>query len=336
MSRFETNDQTMLDAYHLNVFTDKPFSGNPATVVAQSEGLDSEQMQRIAQECNTPETIFVHRDNDNISLRFFTPQEEVPSCGHGTIAAAYVIDKLNTGKNWTFKTAAGDVNCHVDCSTHNSRKYSNPLLNEDIDPNNNSCGNANPYTNYRISTAPLMAERSTHITAARIIESFSQLQSENIEGVFIVRNKAGKKRLLVQVSSMGVLYELQPDYSTLKQFQIAEQISGSFFFTSAGINSTGVNGNILTGRMFAPVIGINEDPVNGNSSAALAAVVELMCQESKQQLPEQIKVLQGEVLERPGMVGVNMLISEERGFEIELFGQVTPVFTFQLPVPPIR
>ena len=60
--------------YHLNVFAKQAYSGNAATVIWQSNGLNKHQMQTLAREFNTPESVFIARsDQDQLSLRFFTP-----------------------------------------------------------------------------------------------------------------------------------------------------------------------------------------------------------------------------------------------------------------------
>src|SRR6266550_8799248 len=45
----------------LDVFTNQPFAGNPLAVFPEAEGLDDEQMMKIAREMNLSETVFVLR-----------------------------------------------------------------------------------------------------------------------------------------------------------------------------------------------------------------------------------------------------------------------------------
>ena len=42
-----------------DVFTDRPFTGNPLAIVFDAQDLATEQMQAIAREFNLSETIFV-------------------------------------------------------------------------------------------------------------------------------------------------------------------------------------------------------------------------------------------------------------------------------------
>ncbi|QPA30159.1 PhzF family phenazine biosynthesis protein [Thermaerobacillus caldiproteolyticus] len=75
----------------INAFTDQPFTGNPAAVCVLPESKDAEWMQKVAKEINLPTTAFLEYTNGGFSLRWFTPTTEIPLCGHGTLASAYVL-----------------------------------------------------------------------------------------------------------------------------------------------------------------------------------------------------------------------------------------------------
>lgn len=77
--------------YQVDAFTDKVFSGNPASVCPLNEWLNDELMQKIAMENNLAETAFYVKKNDRYEIRWFTPKVEVDLCGHATLAAAYVL-----------------------------------------------------------------------------------------------------------------------------------------------------------------------------------------------------------------------------------------------------
>src|SRR5712664_335711 len=66
----------------VDVFTDKPFLGNPVAVVIDAEGLDTESMQRIARWTNLSETTFLLKSAvADYRLRIFTPRMELPFAG---------------------------------------------------------------------------------------------------------------------------------------------------------------------------------------------------------------------------------------------------------------
>lgn len=78
----------------VDVFTNRPFAGNPLCVVPDAAGLSSEQMQAIAREMNLSETTFVLPPTDPQAtywMRIFTPAKEIPFAGHPSIGTAYVM-----------------------------------------------------------------------------------------------------------------------------------------------------------------------------------------------------------------------------------------------------
>jgi len=79
--------------YHLlDVFTDRPFGGNPLAVFPGADDLSDGQMQSIAGELNLSETVFIQaarRKTSDCALRIFTPRRELPMAGHPTLGAAW-------------------------------------------------------------------------------------------------------------------------------------------------------------------------------------------------------------------------------------------------------
>jgi PhzF family phenazine biosynthesis protein len=77
--------------FHVDAFTRRLFSGNPAGVCPLEQWLDDNTLQQIAAENNLSETAFFVRKKDHFELRWFAPKTEVDLCGHATLASAFVI-----------------------------------------------------------------------------------------------------------------------------------------------------------------------------------------------------------------------------------------------------
>lgn len=82
----------------VDVFTDRPFSGNPLAVFLDADGLSDAEMQHIAREMNLSETSFVLTPSErgrsagaDYRVRFFTPGLELPFAGHPSIGTAWVL-----------------------------------------------------------------------------------------------------------------------------------------------------------------------------------------------------------------------------------------------------
>jgi PhzF family phenazine biosynthesis protein len=80
--------------FHVDAFTNRIFSGNPAGVCPLENWLDDAALQSIASENNLSETAFFVRKEDIFELRWFAPKAEVDLCGHATLASAFVIFNL--------------------------------------------------------------------------------------------------------------------------------------------------------------------------------------------------------------------------------------------------
>lgn len=76
----------------LDVFTDRPYFGNPLAVVVDGGGLDTAAMQRFANWTNLSETTFLLPPTDpsaDYLVRIFTPAAELPFAGHPTLGSAH-------------------------------------------------------------------------------------------------------------------------------------------------------------------------------------------------------------------------------------------------------
>jgi PhzF family phenazine biosynthesis protein len=76
----------------VDVFGDRPLSGNPLAVVFDGDDLDSEQMQQIARWINLSETTFLcspTRKGADYRVRIFTPARELPFAGHPTLGTCH-------------------------------------------------------------------------------------------------------------------------------------------------------------------------------------------------------------------------------------------------------
>ena len=83
--------------YQLDVFTTKPFAGNPLAVVTDGDDISKERMQAVAREMNLSETVFVQKPTNNRALarlRIFTTERELPLAGHPVIGTWFLLAQL--------------------------------------------------------------------------------------------------------------------------------------------------------------------------------------------------------------------------------------------------
>ncbi|TPN89888.1 PhzF family phenazine biosynthesis protein [Mesorhizobium sp. CU2] len=75
-----------MDVLRIAAFSDGSIGGNPAGVMIGEALPDVAVMQRIAAEVGFSETAFAAPEGENWRVRYFSPESEVPFCGHATIA----------------------------------------------------------------------------------------------------------------------------------------------------------------------------------------------------------------------------------------------------------
>ncbi|WP_433280743.1 PhzF family phenazine biosynthesis protein [Micromonospora sp. CA-244673] len=100
----------MTEVLRYAAFTTDPSAGNPAGVVLDAGALTDPEMQAIAADVGYSETAFLTAAGPGeFDVRYFSPQAEVPFCGHATIASAVAVaERAGTG-DLVFRTRAGAV-----------------------------------------------------------------------------------------------------------------------------------------------------------------------------------------------------------------------------------
>jgi PhzF family phenazine biosynthesis protein len=233
--------------YQVDAFTDRLFSGNPAGVVPEAEGLDEAAMLAIARELNNSETAFVFRDGSpdyDYRVRFFTPTREVPICGHATVAAHYVLAKRSGIVSATLLQSTGAGILPVEVSEDSG--------------------------DLRITMTQAAVEFGTKLEGTKLAALLRGLgigpsEMDPASPAQIV--STGHSKVMIPLRSRASLDSLRPDDGLMSALSAEIGCNGYYPFTF----DSGEEGVLTSGRMFAPAIGIKEDPVTGNASGPLGA-----------------------------------------------------------------
>lgn len=100
------------DVIRYAAFTADPRGGNPAGVVLDAGHLDDQRMLGIAREVGFSETVFLTTRPSAVGdhdVRYFTPEIEVPFCGHATVAAGVALAERGGLGEMVFHAAVGPV-----------------------------------------------------------------------------------------------------------------------------------------------------------------------------------------------------------------------------------
>jgi PhzF family phenazine biosynthesis protein len=292
--------------FQIDVFTREAFSGNPAGVVLNADGLSAAEMQKIARELNNSETAFVFAptsDDHDVWVRFFTPTCEVPSCGHATLAAHYARTLFGGGQpgQVRHKCSAGILPIKI------SRAEDNSVLVR--------------MTQGRPEFAGLDSDQIPKIVAALGLHNSGLDSRCPIEVV-----STGHSKVLVGVADSEILNSLDPDLSALAELSRRIGINGYFVFTLHPESDA----HIAESRMFAPAIGIAEDPVTGNGNGPLGAYLVKHGFTGIQNGTFIYQGLQGRKMGRPGVVKGAVEIVDGEPTSVEIGEDAVAVFSFDI------
>jgi PhzF family phenazine biosynthesis protein len=263
-----------LRIFQVDAFTRTRFTGNPATVILDADGLSDAALQAIAREFCHAEVAFVFAaeaaDHD-VRLRFFNARKEAPFVGHATLAAHAVLLALGRRTQGICRQLSGTG--IIEVATRGERlEFRQTLPELDIPL---------PFkTTLRVAEALRLPATQLHeIMPARIA-------------------RKGSTRLLVPIADSHGLDALAPNFETL--LSLGSELHADGFFVFAV--DRGADPLSTESRMFCPALGIPEDPVSGNAHAMLAAYLWELGQFSKQ--TSAFVGHQGRHVNRPGEVSV--------------------------------
>ena len=228
----------------VDVFTEKPFFGNPVAVVIDAAGLDAAEMQRIAAWTNLSETTFVlpasSRDAD-YQLRIFSPKQELPFAGHPTLGSAHAV--IESG----FATAhdgrlrqeclAGLIDLSIEETAAGQRIF---LKAPDA----------------KISVVDDNNARSMQ-TGLGLMQPFAHPPA---------RVDVGVVWLVAELADSKAVAALEPDMNGLSKLSSATNAAGITVFGKSDDEFSR-----LHVRSFAPALGVAEDPVCGSGNASVGA-----------------------------------------------------------------
>jgi PhzF family phenazine biosynthesis protein len=257
--------------YRRSAFTVNPKGGNPAGVWIGETLPSVDVMQRIAAEVGYSETAFVApTSGENRTIRYYSPEMEVPFCGHATIATGVVLGETEGDGTYRLATAVGEVPVTVK-SQGGVREAS------------------------LISVEPKYAGASDVL----VNEAISALgwQSSDLDcSIPPARAYAGAWHLVLTINDLHRLDKLDYDFESLKALMLREGLTTLQLVWRE-------SANLFHSRNPFPAGGVVEDPATGAAAAALGGYL----REAKLIVtPTTIYIRQGEAMGRPSRLTVEI------------------------------
>ena len=226
----------MVHVYVMSAFSKDNKGGNKAGVVLNRAELSVSQKMGIAKELGYSETAFV-TDSDvaDYKIEYFTPTDEVPLCGHATIATFSLLYHLQMleKEDYLIETKAGILRMKVSNDGMIFMEQNKP-----------------EYLDF------LEAEKFEDCLEIKWIDKEQPIQVVT----------TGLKDIIMPIDSVEHLAALKPDNDVMTELSRELEVVGvhAFAFTEDA-EITAIC------RNFAPLFGINEESATGTANCALAS-----------------------------------------------------------------
>lgn len=228
----------------VDVFTQKPFLGNPVAVVLGADKLTTQEMQRIAAWTNLSETTFVLPPSSaaaDYRLRIFTPKQELPFAGHPTIGSAHAVleSGFATASNGKLRQEclAGIIDLTIEKTETGERIFIRAP---------------------QPKVSALEPDQIRRLTAALGVGK-DHLPPP-------VRVDVGVVWLIAELEDAQTVDRLAPDLEGI--LNISAETHGAGVTVFGRVDDGAAKIHV---RSFAPALGVPEDPVCGSGNASVAA-----------------------------------------------------------------
>ena len=240
--------------YLVDVFSDRPFSGNPLAVFPDAAGISTEKMQKIAAEINFSETAFVLPSGKGAlrRLRIFTPRQELPLAGHPVVGTWTVLADLGIVPNPGDGSSVVEQELEAGVLPVEVRFKDGVALFVMMRQTELKLG-------VPITDEPFIARLATALGLERAEIAASQ-------GMPVQTSNTGITSLDVPIASLEALGRVRVNPSLLVELYREAGAIGCHAFTLETLEST----SRLHARFFAPDDNISEDAATGSASGSLA------------------------------------------------------------------
>ena len=221
----------------MSAFTDGDEGGNPAGIVITERLPPKSTMQRIAAEVGASETVFAAPLGSAWRVRYFSPETEIPFCGHATIALAAALGERHGLGDYDLTLNEASIRVSVTAQL--------PGLEASLN---------SPPTTSSIAPASLVDG---------VLALFGYSRADLDHRLAPARAHAGANHLIVFLSSRSALAAMSYNLDRGRMFMRANDLVTIAFVYSE-------NSQFFHARNAFASGGVLEDPATGAAAAALA------------------------------------------------------------------
>lgn len=245
--------------------------GNPAGILISEQLPTAELMQLIAHKVGASETVFAAPLDDSNSrwkVRFYSPEQEIPFCGHATLALITELFEQFTLSQFTFALSEQTITVAFE---HNNAVITTPKPRFEYVDNN---------THHQVLDIFDLSQDA--------LCSGDESDSDNHPNIVLVN--AGSNHLAIELNSRDTLANMRYDFDAARVFMQQRKIATIALLYRQSPYEIYIRHAFAFG-------GVYEDPATGSGAAAVAGF--LYATKSEYQENDKITFLQGDDMGQP-------------------------------------
>ena len=307
----------------LDVFTTRPFAGNPLAVFPEAEGLADDQMLKIAREMNLSETVFVLKPHDPSGgrpangsaskkgevassktpklenqapavlrrLRIFTPVREIPFAGHpiagswNALAREGIVPLPEGGSGWTrIYHEVGIGTLPVDIEFKEGVPVQVVMTQSKFE---------------------IMGEIDDGHEQAEIARALGRAREDLDESLPLQIISTGLPSLAVPIRSLADLRHCRVNAGLLAEIYTRLGATACYAFSRETIEIGEARAHA---RLFAPADNISEDPATGSAAGALGGYLVHHGASGAESVEGRVRFVieQGDFINRPSRINIEV------------------------------
>lgn len=262
------------EVHFVTVFADGPGGGNPAPIAIDAATMSDEDMRAVARRYGH-ESGFVLPAPDgsacDLALRFWVPNHEMTMCGHATVGALWLLDRLGRlpGDGVRVHTPSGTVIGRLD-------------------------GRAGQRT-VEVSQPPGTVESLSGAPVAGVLDVLG-VTPDDLAPLPVQNAGTSRVKTLVPLSSPALLDALRPDFDRMEQ--VCTQVGSTGLYPYAVSDP---RGRVFDARQFPRSSGYPEDAATGIAASALATG---LLASGAIAPDDAVRIRQGRAMGRPSRIDV--------------------------------
>jgi PhzF family phenazine biosynthesis protein len=270
-----------MNLLRIAAFSDADRGGNPAGVLISDTHPGEDEMRRIAAEVGYSETVFAMPQGDAWRVRYFSPESEVPFCGHATIALGAALALAHGNGVYRLQLNSADITVTGEC-----------------DGEQISAALQSPPTHSEPMPAGLLAE---------VLELFGYTDDDLNSAIPPARVHGGADHLALCLNSRAALAAMQYQLDAGRELMNRENLITILFAYAETPRRFHTRNPFASG-------GVYEDPATGAATAAFAGYLRDL------DWPHEgaIEIVQGEDMGMPSRLWAD--IPPEPGSSIRVAG----------------